>query len=276
MNHYRESLANHFNGLCERSVTGFKKIDFSGGLPKSKLIVISGKPQSGKTSLALSIAHNAMMNGSNIAVISKQMTREEIDCRFVSYESGVALYTVMYNPEPTKDEEQNIFDAMSRLEDKEILFFDDRNAFLNLCFYIQKGKNLNGVIVDSYQLFRSDYDLIFYLYEKAKREGFWIIVISDIEGYDKNLSEVNMDKALFNLADSVIYVSRSCDDVREVYSGDPYGKALIDVVKGRYSGTFSFVCNYNHLTTRFTDIDNVTFEPKDPLEGLKIDEDAPY
>lgn len=63
MTNYKEALVSHYKDLEKATKTGFREIDAVGGFPKSKLIVVTGRPSCGKTSFALSVAYKAIKDG---------------------------------------------------------------------------------------------------------------------------------------------------------------------------------------------------------------------
>lgn len=71
--------------------TGFVDLDrLLGGLEKSDLAIIAGRPGMGKTSLALSIAQNAVLRlGSVVALFSLEMSGEQLVQRLVAAETGI-------------------------------------------------------------------------------------------------------------------------------------------------------------------------------------------
>lgn len=60
MTNYKEALVSHYKDLEKATKTGFREIDAVGGFPKSKLIVVTGRPSCGKTSFALSVAYKVI------------------------------------------------------------------------------------------------------------------------------------------------------------------------------------------------------------------------
>ena len=76
--------------------TGFIDLDkLTSGLQKSDLIIIAGRPSSGKTSLALNIAsHAALHEGATVAVFSLEMSKEQLVTRIMSTESGVDMQKI--------------------------------------------------------------------------------------------------------------------------------------------------------------------------------------
>jgi replicative DNA helicase len=71
--------------------TGFTDLDrLTGGLQRSDLIILAARPAVGKTSLALSLAHNsAMKHGQSIAVFSLEMSKEQLVQRLLSMDASI-------------------------------------------------------------------------------------------------------------------------------------------------------------------------------------------
>ncbi len=71
--------------------TGFTDLDrLTGGLQRSDLIILAARPAVGKTSLALSLAHNsAMKHGQSIAVFSLEMSKEQLIQRLLSMDAAI-------------------------------------------------------------------------------------------------------------------------------------------------------------------------------------------
>ncbi len=71
--------------------TGFTDLDrMTGGLQRSDLIVLAARPGMGKTSLALSLAHNTATKYKNsVAVFSLEMSKEQLVQRLLSMDAGV-------------------------------------------------------------------------------------------------------------------------------------------------------------------------------------------
>jgi len=71
--------------------TGFIDLDrLLGGLEKSDLVIVAGRPGMGKTSLALSIAQNASLRlGAVVALFSLEMSGEQLVQRLVAAETGI-------------------------------------------------------------------------------------------------------------------------------------------------------------------------------------------
>lgn len=78
--------------------TGFNNFDDTiGGLGKSELIIIGGRPSSGKTTFAVNMAYKMAESGRNILFCSLEMNRIELHERIVKSLTGIDNYKDM-NP----------------------------------------------------------------------------------------------------------------------------------------------------------------------------------
>jgi replicative DNA helicase len=78
--------------------TGFNNFDDAiGGLGKSELIIIGGRPASGKTTFAVNMAHKMSESGKDILFCSLEMNRIELHERIVKSITGIDNYKDM-NP----------------------------------------------------------------------------------------------------------------------------------------------------------------------------------
>lgn len=71
--------------------TGFADMDrLTGGLQRSDLVILAARPAMGKTSLALSLAHNsALKHKQSVAIFSLEMSKEQLVQRLLSMDAGV-------------------------------------------------------------------------------------------------------------------------------------------------------------------------------------------
>ncbi len=71
--------------------TGFTDLDrLTGGLQRSDLIILAARPAVGKTSLALSLAHNsALKHQQSVAVFSLEMSKEQLVQRLLSMDASI-------------------------------------------------------------------------------------------------------------------------------------------------------------------------------------------
>lgn len=96
----REILSDYMNKLDQLHerrgsivgvATGFTDLDrLTGGLQRSDLIILAARPAVGKSSLALSMAHNAALKYQHsIALFSLEMSKEQLVQRLLSMDAGI-------------------------------------------------------------------------------------------------------------------------------------------------------------------------------------------
>ncbi|MGI9060274.1 MAG: replicative DNA helicase [Ktedonobacteraceae bacterium] len=140
--------------------TGFTDLDrLTGGLQKSDLIILAARPAVGKTSLALSLAHNsAIKHQSSIAVFSLEMSKEQLVQRLLSMDAGVdqqRLRTGWIED----DEWDRIVFAMGTLSEANI-WIDDTAGISSVemrskARRLQAERGIDLIIVDYLQLMQS-------------------------------------------------------------------------------------------------------------------------
>jgi replicative DNA helicase len=141
--------------------TGFIDLDrLLGGLQKSDLVIVAGRPGTGKTSFLLTIALNAARKfGQRIAVFSLEMSSEQLVQRLVSAETGIDSQRLRLGD--LKEEEWPLFvQATSRLADTRI-FIDDTPSISALqlrtkCRRLYAEYGIDLVLVDYLQLMTGD------------------------------------------------------------------------------------------------------------------------
>jgi replicative DNA helicase len=141
--------------------TGFTDLDrLTGGLQRSDLIILAARPAVGKTSFALSLAHNATIKHKRaVAVFSLEMSKEQLLQRFLSMDANVdqqRLRTGWIED----DEWERIITSMGRLSEANI-WIDD-TAGISTMEMRSKARRLvaehgvDMIIVDYLQLMQSD------------------------------------------------------------------------------------------------------------------------
>lgn len=115
-----------YPALTTHVLSGFAGLDeFLGGLQRSDLIIVAGRPSMGKTSFALSIAGNAAIRqGACVALFSLEMAREPLVLRMLASEADVDSRRVQIGRHATDDEEKRIMDAIGVLSEAPI-YIDD-------------------------------------------------------------------------------------------------------------------------------------------------------
>lgn len=157
----------HVDQLSERDdeifgvPTGLTDLDrLLGGLQRSDLLIIAGRPGSGKTGFLLSVAKNAAQkHGKHVALFSLEMSNEQLVQRLIAQETSID--TQRLRTGKLKGEEWPIFtraiDSMSATN----IWLDDTPAITPLqlrtkCRRLHMEKNLDLIIVDYLQLMGSD------------------------------------------------------------------------------------------------------------------------
>ena len=139
--------------------TGFNDLDeLLGGLQKSDLIIVAGRPGMGKTSWLLSVGHNAAQAGARVAIFSMEMSNEQIVQRLIASETGISSHKLRLGR--LKDREWALFiEAVGRLG-KLNVFLDDTPALTPLqmrakCRRLYSEAGLDLIMVDYLQLMNS-------------------------------------------------------------------------------------------------------------------------
>src|SRR6266576_183380 len=140
--------------------TGFTDLDhLTGGLQKSDLIILAARPAIGKTSMALSLAHNAAIkHQSSVAVFSLEMSKEQLVQRLLSMDAGIdqqRLRTGWIED----DEWERIVYAMGTLSEANI-WIDDTAGISTVemrskARRLHAERNIDLIIVDYLQLMQS-------------------------------------------------------------------------------------------------------------------------
>ena len=145
--------------------TGLSELDEKlGGLHKSDLIILAGRPSMGKTALATNIAYNAAQNilkrqeKSSIAFFSLEMSSEQLSTRIISEQARIRSDDIRRGK--VTEEEINRYIETSRNIYNLPLYIDETPAITiaTLSNRARRIKRLNGlslVVVDYIQLMRS-------------------------------------------------------------------------------------------------------------------------
>ena len=145
--------------------TGLTDLDEKlGGLHKSDLIILAGRPSMGKTALATNIAYNAAQNilerqeKSSVAFFSLEMSSEQLSTRILSEQAKIKSDDIRRGK--VSEEEINRYIETSRNIYNLPLFIDETPAITiatlsNRARRIKRLHGLNLVVVDYIQLMRS-------------------------------------------------------------------------------------------------------------------------
>jgi len=145
--------------------TGLSALDEKlGGLHKSDLIILAGRPSMGKTALATNIAYNAAQNilkrqeKSSIAFFSLEMSSEQLSTRILSEQARIKSDDIRRGK--VTEEEVNRYIETSRNIYNLPLYIDETPAITiatlsNRARRIKRLFGLNLIVVDYIQLMRS-------------------------------------------------------------------------------------------------------------------------
>lgn len=104
--------------------TGLRDLDdLLSGLQPSDLVVLAARPSVGKSSLALTIAHNAAQLNSAVGIFTLEMSREQLVQRLIAIETNVDSHRLREG-RLDDDEFQLVSEAMARLSEMPI-YIDD-------------------------------------------------------------------------------------------------------------------------------------------------------
>ena len=145
--------------------TGLTDLDAKlGGLHKSDLIILAGRPSMGKTALATNIAYNAAQNilsrqeKSSVAFFSLEMSSEQLSTRILSEQARIKSDSIRQGN--VTEEEINRYIETSRNIYNLPLFIDETPAITiatlsNRARRIKRLEGLSLIVVDYIQLMRS-------------------------------------------------------------------------------------------------------------------------
>ena len=141
---------------------GFTGLDeLLGGMQRSDLIIIAGRPSMGKTSLAVNIARNAaVQHRACVALFSLEMGRDALVTRLVSGESGINSRRIRFGEHHNEEEERRIMEATGVLS--EIPMYIDDTPLIRVAEMRSKALRLNMergvdlVIIDYLQLMQGE------------------------------------------------------------------------------------------------------------------------
>jgi len=141
--------------------TGLVDLDnLLGGLQRSDLLIVAGRPASGKTGFLLTVAKNAAMkHKKHVALFSLEMSNEQLVQRMIAQETGIG--TQILRSAKFKGNEWDLFtQAIGVLEDAPI-FLDDTPALTPIqmrtkCRRLHLEHRIDLILVDYIQLMSGD------------------------------------------------------------------------------------------------------------------------
>lgn len=281
--------------------TGFREIDRRGGLTPTDLIVIAGGTSQGKTSLATSIAVNAMRAGRKVAFYSMEMDRRQICARILAEKTGANSRTIL-SGNLSDGQHTRLLGAVADFPAAGLLCDDSSTSSLDSILASMRAMKakygIDGAVVDYLQILnvntksRSESteqilaDAARRLKNIAKDLGIWVIALSQLnrngtESQPPALSRLRSSGQIAEAADVVMLLWRPEAYGENIRFPKPFsqystrGTAMVDVAKGRSMGTFKFLCGFDGETTRFYDVGRSDIPDFGLQDGTEAEED-PY
>lgn len=165
----RQVLGNYFERIDQLSnrddeiygvPTGFTDLDrLLGGLQPSDLLIIAGRPGSGKTAFMLTAAKNAALTyKKHVAIFSLEMSNEQLVQRIISQETGIDSQRLRVGK--LKEDEWPLFTHAIEVLGDTVIFLDDTPALTPMqlrtkCRRLHMEFKLDLILVDYLQLMTS-------------------------------------------------------------------------------------------------------------------------
>jgi replicative DNA helicase len=142
--------------------TGFTDLDkLLGGMQRSDLLIVAGRPGLGKTAMLLSIAKNvAQRHKKHVAIFSLEMSNEQLVQRLISQETGIDSHRLRQGM--VREDEWALFTHAASSLSEVSIYLDDTPALTPLqlrskCRRLHLEYGLDLILVDYIQLMGSDY-----------------------------------------------------------------------------------------------------------------------
>lgn len=254
--------------------TGFKELDrHTKGLQPSDLTIIAAETSQGKTSLALNICTNIVLDGVPVFFASYEMSNVQLTGRVLSSLCEIQQPDIIYG-HITELENKRYNEAINQLAESKLFLYDIKNNTVgNLINSIRKHKILYDIkiaFIDYLQLISGDKsknreqevgEISRLLKNTAKELNISIVALSQLKrerDHTPTLSRLRDSGQIEESADNVIFIYR-----QEAYLGEDYpvtykdgthveGVAKIIFAKGRNVGTTDFYMRFEKLLTKFS------------------------
>lgn len=272
----------------KRLSTGLRDLDakLNGGMRPGQVIVVGGRPGSGKTAIALCIADAAQEQDAPALVFSQEMEAEELAERAVSRASKVPLDRIIDGTKFQDEDWARVTHGIQRIAECNV-FIDDRPALTLTQIRakareIKRKHGLGLIVVDYLQLMTAiDGDNRVQqvgansrgVKALAKELGVPIVLLSQLsrkveERMDKRplLADLRDSGEIEQDADVVLFLYRD-----EVYNPNTTTKGIaeIDVAKNRSGSTGIVAAHYAGEYTSFSDLAHGAWSGRSEPEAEK-------
>lgn len=143
-------------GLIVGISSGSRKLDAEiGGFHRKNLIVMVGRPGSGKTSRALSFALSALKNGKKVCVFSVEMGYSELIKKILSNKTEINSQELS-NGKITDNDLKMINSAAAELKNNNLYIYDKAGINTSYIRRIATAKQPDIIIIDYLQIVKAD------------------------------------------------------------------------------------------------------------------------
>lgn len=237
----------HADGTIIGLPTGFKDLDeMTAGLQKGDLIIVAGRPSMGKTTLAMNIAENAIVDGKTVLVFSLEMSAEQLVDRGIA-SVGTISFGMIRTGKLEDDNWNKLTATIGRLIDTR-LWIDDAAGIsiheLKARARKQHRKTLlDLIVVDYLQLMTAEGDnrvlqvgaISAGLKALAKELGIPVVCLSQLNRSLEQrgnkrpvMSDLRDSGAIEQDADVIAFVYRD-----EIYNPDTADKGTAEIILGK-------------------------------------------
>ncbi|XRA05481.1 MAG: DnaB-like helicase C-terminal domain-containing protein [Candidatus Carsonella ruddii] len=163
-NNYLTLLKNFFLKIEDNLYTGYYKLDnLINGLQKGNLIVLAGRPSTGKTSFFLNIIKNFVLTQKKILIFSLEMTETQILIRLISIMLNINQNNFFKNNFNNIDIKKISF-LIKNLDFNNLIIKDcsclsSNDIEKQINFYKQQNIKIEIIIIDYIQLMKSEFYL---------------------------------------------------------------------------------------------------------------------
>ena len=225
--------------------TGLKPLDkYIVGLKKCDLIVLSGRPSSGKTTLALNIALNVAEQGIDVAYFNLEMSGKQLANKIISRKAQIN--STSFNEKIIEHDLKKMFQYGNNLSELPLKIVDKGSTTLEEIRTLLKTDNLGLVVIDQLLKVRTPVkrnrldqeiaDITFGLKEMAKEFEIPVLLLHQVnreveKRADKRpmLADLRDSGSIEQDADIVIFIHR---DILFDEMADSH-KVLIRVAKNK-------------------------------------------
>jgi len=268
----------------QRVMSGFAGLDeILGGLGRSDLLIVAGRPSMGKTSFALGIAVSAAIKqGACAAVFSLEMSSESLVLRMLASEADIDSRRIQSRNYNSEDEEKRVMHAIGLLSEAPI-FIDD-SPMMRVVEMRSKARRLHFerpidlIIVDYMQLIQGDIrtdnrvqeigQISRSLKALARELNVPVVCVSQLSRavewratHRPQLSDLRESGSIEQDADVVVFIYRdeyyyTPEDWETQHPEQPYPTGIADIMvaKHRNGPTGELKVHFSAKAARFSDI----------------------